>query len=90
MDKKTDIIVTYIRDDYGVDYLDRYISAASVHNYVFEGEGERFVWESEQPCDLEEGHIYSAYGLFVGKRLFGGRGVCISEVEIVGEMRIRA
>ncbi|BCG59724.1 hypothetical protein [Paenibacillus sp. URB8-2] len=47
MDTKIDIIAAYIMDHYGVNFNDRYMSPASVHNYVFEGHGERFIWQTE-------------------------------------------
>lgn len=89
VDNKTDIIGVFIQENYGSHYFDRYLCPADVYVYIFECKKQRYVWQSKQHCDLEltEGRTYHIKAT-VGGRLLGGRGLSISEVEVIGEMNI--
>jgi len=89
MDNKTDIIAKFIKEDYGVDYADRYMCPAEIYNYIFEQDKQSYVWQSKQRCKigLSEGSTYHLKAV-VGNRLLGGRGLSINEVEFLGEMKV--
>lgn len=89
MNNKTDIIVKFIKEEYGVDYSDRYMRPAEIFNYVFEQNKQSYVWQSIQRCkvELSEGSTYHINAV-VGSRLLGGRGLSIIELEFLGEMKV--
>ncbi|QSF43301.1 hypothetical protein [Paenibacillus tianjinensis] len=89
MDNKTDIIGVFIQEDYGNDYFDRYLCPADIYVYIFECGKQRYIWQSKQRCELGliEGSTYHMKAI-AGRRLLGGRGLSISEVEVIGEMNI--
>jgi hypothetical protein len=84
MNKEIYFTAEFIRDDFGVDYTDRYMCPDKIHNYLFRSGEERYVWQSRQPIQIEltEGNTYSIKAV-AGRRLFGGRGLSISNVEII-------
>ncbi|MEK4006418.1 hypothetical protein [Paenibacillus sp. FSL H3-0333] len=90
MEDKVDIIGKLIEEVYGLDYFDRYFRSADVYAYTFENDKkERFVWQCKVRCNIKltEGCLYHLRAL-KGRRLLGGRGVSITDVEILGEMKV--
>jgi hypothetical protein len=89
MNNKIDIIGKLTEVSFGVDYTDRYFRQADFHTHVFEQDKQRYVWQSKSRCEinLTEGSTYHLKAV-VGDRLLGGRGISITDVELLGEMAV--
>lgn len=90
MSQKNDIFVRIIAHSHGHDFFDRYLAPGDYYVYQFEDDKrQRYVWQRKDRCEvsLSEDCIYHLK-VIEGRRLYGGRGITIDDVEILGEINI--
>ncbi|MBT2293750.1 hypothetical protein J7E73_32585 [Paenibacillus albidus] len=89
MNNKTDIVGVLVSEHFGLDFTDQYMRKASVYVYVFEQNKQCYVWQTNNKpsAELTEGNTYHLTAV-LGNRLLGGRGILLSEVTLIGEMKI--
>lgn len=87
MNNKITLDAVLIQVDSGNDFFDRYLRPKDVITYTFECEKKRFVWQVSESnyFELLEGNRYKIRAL-EGRKLFGGRGISLIDVEIIEEV----